>query len=256
MPSVSVISRPARPSHPGQPSHAARSGLPGPRPRALDRPIPPVYGLDIETDTTTNGLDPQVARIVAVAVAAPDGVRVFDDADEALLLDRLDWHLASLDPGVVTTWNGAAFDLPFLADRARAAGMHLGLRLTLDPSIPGRREPLAGHAGAYRGSWHGHAHLDAYQVFRADVVPALGVSGGLKTIARLCGLNPLELPAASLHEHPKDQVSAYVASDAWCTRELVCRRWATARAAVDHPPSPRRGPSRDGGDPGRREPVG
>ena len=155
-------------------------------PSAPGRPVTPVYGLDIETDTTVDGLDPRVARVIAVAVAGPDGTRVFDDADEALLLDRLDWHLASLEPGVIATWNGASFDLPFLADRARLAQVGLGLRLTLDPSIPGRRDPLPGHAGAYRGSWHGHAHLDAYQLVRADVVPALGVSGGLKAMARLC----------------------------------------------------------------------
>ena len=204
---------------------------------ATDRPAPPVYGLDIETDTTVDGLDPRVARIVAVAVAGPDGPRVFDDGDEALLLDRLDWHLASLEPGVIATWNGGSFDLPFLADRAQRTGVRLGLQLSLDPTIPGRRDPLPGHVGAYRGSWHGHAHLDAYQVFRADVVPAVGVSGGLKAISRLCGLNPVELPAAELHDYPADQISAYVASDAWCTRELVGRRWATARFAVDHPPS-------------------
>jgi len=246
MSSLTIISRPGG-------AHRPASHTPG---RGPVRPAPPIYGLDIETDTTSDGLDPRVAAIVAVAVAGPDGVRVFDDGDEALLLDRLDWHLASLEPGVLTTWNGAAFDLPFLADRARAAGVRLGLRLTLDPSIPGRRDPLPGHVGAYRGSWHGHAHLDAYQVFRADVVPALGVSGGLKTIARLCGLSPLELPAATLHEQPKDQVSAYVASDAWCTRELVRRRWPTARAAIDHPPARRGAPARAGGRPHKREIVG
>src|SRR3954447_9178200 len=104
-------------------------------PAGLDHAAePPIYGLDIETDTSVDGLDPAVARIIAVAVAGPRGVRVFDDSDEALLLDRLDWHLASLEPGVIATWNGAAFDLPFLDDRARALGVRLGLRLTLDPS--------------------------------------------------------------------------------------------------------------------------
>jgi hypothetical protein len=248
MTSISTITRPA----------AFDSPKPGHRPARPEpsRPTPNIYGLDIETDTATDGLDPRVARIVAVAVAGPDGVRVFDDTDEGLLLDRLDWHLASLEPGVLSTWNGAAFDLPFLADRAQHNGVRLGLRLTLDPSIPGRRAPLPGHLGAYRGSWHGHAHLDAYQVFRADVVPALGVSGGLKTIARLCGLAPFELPAATLHEHPKDLVSAYVASDAWCTRQLVCRRWPSARGAIDHPTSRRRAPARDGREPAPRETVG
>ena len=33
-----------------------------------------------------------------------------------------------LPPGIIASWNGALFDLPFLADRARACGVGLGLR--------------------------------------------------------------------------------------------------------------------------------
>lgn len=197
---------------------------------------PVIYGLDIETDTTIDGLDPVVARIVAVAVAGADGAHVFDDSDEALLLDRLDWHLAALDPGVIATWNGAAFDLPFLADRFRRHGLAPGLRLAPDPSIRLRGEPLPGHRGAYRARWHQHAHLDAYRVFRADVVPALGVSGGLKAMARLCGLDPVEVVTSRLHELTPGDIRAYVASDARCTRELIARRWRSARTAVDRVP--------------------
>src|SRR5690348_12681457 len=111
MPSDLLTPRPrTRLAQPG-----AGTTLPS-RPTA-DRPPPPIYGLDIETDTTVDGLDPQRSRIVAAAVAGPHGVRVFDDRDESLLLDRLDWHLAALEAGVLATWNGAGFDLPFLADR-------------------------------------------------------------------------------------------------------------------------------------------
>ena len=197
----------------------------------------PVYGLDIETDTAVDGLDPTVARIVAVAVAGPDGVEVFEDTDEARLLDRLDWYLAALEPGVLTTWNGAAFDLPFLADRARRHGVRLGLQLWLDPGIRLRGGALPGHLGAYRATWHTHVHLDAYRVYRADVVPALGVSGGLKAIARVCGLAPIEVCTERLHELSSEQVRAYVASDAWCTRALVRRRWSSARGAIDRVPA-------------------
>lgn len=202
---------------------------------------PPVYGLDIETDTTVDGLDPLVARVVAVAVAGADGATVFDDANEALLLDRLDWHLASIEPGVLATWNGANFDLPFLHHRARRHGVDLGLRLRPDPDLPLPREPLPGHAHTNRAWWHGHAHLDAYRVYRADVVPALGVSGGLKSIAQLCGLTPVQVDPSRLHQLARDEIRAYVSSDARCTRELVLRRWPTARNAVDRggEPAPR-----------------
>ena len=197
------------------------------------RPAPPIYGLDIETDTTVDGLDPLVARVVAVAVAGPRGVTIFDDRNEALLLDRLDWHLAAIEPGVLATWNGANFDLPFLHHRAQHQGLELGLRLRPDPALPLPREPLVGHAHTNRAWWHGHAHLDAYRLYRADVVPALGVSGGLKSIAQLCGLAPVLADAAHLHELTRQDVRAYVSSDARCTRELVLRRWPTARRAVD-----------------------
>lgn len=194
---------------------------------------PLVYGLDIETDTTVDGLDPLVARVVAVAVAGPNGVTIVDDANEALLLDRLDWHLASIEPGVLATWNGANFDLPFLHHRARRHGVELGLRLRPDPGLPLPREPLPGHAHTNRAWWHGHAHLDAYRLYRSDVVPALGVSGGLKSISQLCGLDPVQVDASRLHELSRDLIRTYVSSDARCTRELVLRRWPTARNAID-----------------------
>jgi hypothetical protein len=197
----------------------------------------PIYGFDIETDTSSDGLDPRRSRIVAAAVSSPESTIVIDDEDEALLLDRLDWHLASLEPGVLATWNGSAFDLPYVADRADLHGLALGLRLRLDPTIPRRHPPLAGHAGAYRASWHSHAHLDGYQVFRADVGPALGVSSSLKSVARLCGLDPVQLDPSQLHTSTRTDVRAYVASDARCARELVQRRWRTARLSVDVPPA-------------------
>jgi DNA polymerase elongation subunit (family B) len=203
----------------------------------MDLPPPPaVYGFDVETDTSLDGLDPGRSSIVAAAVATAGSTVVFSDADEATLLDRLDWHLASLEPGVLATWNGSAFDLPFVADRARRHGLLLGLRLRLDPSIPRRHPPLTGHSGAYRASWHGHAHLDGYQVFRADVAPALNVSSSLKSVARLCGLRPVQLDASVLHLTGAADVREYVASDARCTRELIERRWRTACLAVDDPP--------------------
>jgi DNA polymerase elongation subunit (family B) len=199
-------------------------------------PPPPVYGFDVETDTSLDGLDPGRSGIVAAAVSTARSTVVFSDADEATLLDRLDWHLASLEPGVVATWNGSAFDLPFVADRARRHGLVLGLRLRHDPTIARRHPPLAGHRGAYRASWHGHAHLDGYQVFRADVGPALSMSSSLKAVARLCGLHPVQLDASALHRATPGDVREYVASDACCTRELVARRWRTACLAVDAPP--------------------
>ena len=90
-----------------------------------------VYGLDIETDTTENGLDPRVAAVVTVALAGPGYEEVFTGPEPELLLD-LDERIRELEPGVLATWNGAAFDLPFLSDRAALHGLPLGLWLQHD----------------------------------------------------------------------------------------------------------------------------
>ena len=204
--------------------------------RTLRDVLPLLYGLDIETDTSTDGLDPRVSRIMAVAVCGPAGDDVFV-GDEPALLAALDRRLRSLPPGVLVTWNGAAFDMPFLADRARRCGVRLGLRLALDPLIPMRRDPLPGHEGAYRASWHGHRHLDAYRLYRCDVgrvVP--GLSCSLKTIARFVGLECVEVDRERIHELGADQLAAYARSDAWLAREMAERRWSTASLAVDPPP--------------------
>ena len=109
----------------------------------------PMYGLDIETDTTIDGLDPASSAIVAVALSTADGDIVFL-GDEADIISATERALAALDPGVVVTWNGSAFDLPFLVDRAARCDVELSLRLSSDPGIGLHRHPLPGHAAAYR----------------------------------------------------------------------------------------------------------
>jgi uncharacterized protein YprB with RNaseH-like and TPR domain len=191
-----------------------------------------LYGLDIETDTTIDGLDPRVAPVVAVALATPDTTTVFT-GDEATILRDLDRAVAGLPAGVIVTWNGAAFDLPFLADRARACGVTLGLALTADPSLGVRPDPLPGHAGAYRARWGVHRHLDAYRVYRADVGASLGLSCALKAVARLVGLEPVEVDRSDISGLAPDELVAYVASDADVTRRLVLRRWPACGAGID-----------------------
>jgi DNA polymerase elongation subunit (family B) len=199
--------------------------------------LPRLYGLDIETDTSTDGLDPRTSAVVAVALCGPDGDDVFV-GDEATLLAALDRRIGALPPGVLVTWNGSAFDLPFLADRAARCGVDLGLRLRLDPLIPMRRDPLPGHEGAYRAGWYGHGHLDAYRLYRCDVPRALpGVSCSLKAIARLVGLECVEVDRGRIHELPPHELAAYAVSDAVLARTLAERRWGTAQLAIDpHPP--------------------
>src|SRR5207302_566881 len=102
---------------------------------------PLVYGLDIETDTSVDGLDPSVASVLTVALSNQGFDEVFT-GPEADLLDQLDRRLASVEPGVLATWNGAAFDLPFLAQRAELHDLPLGLRLRHHPHLSTPHAPL------------------------------------------------------------------------------------------------------------------
>jgi len=174
--------------------------------------------------------------VLAVAVARADQVTVIDDADEAALLTRLDQHLAGLAPGVIITWNGARFDLPYLSTRADRIAIALDLTLQADPSRthPSDRDrnPID-RLGGVRARWGRHRHLDVYRCYRADVGRALGMTCSLKAVAALVGLAPIEVDAAQVHLLDRARLEAYVASDAACTRELARRRWANASAAID-----------------------
>ena len=203
----------------------------------------PLYGLDIETDTTIDGLDPAVAAVVTAALSTPSGDEVFFGAhqgDERGLFVALDQRLAALPPGVIATWNGAVFDLPFLADRAARLGLVGGLRLRFDPVVSLRRLPLRGHPGAYRGRWYRHRHLDAYRLYRNDLRRVLDVSCSLKSVARLVGLTPVEVDRERIHDLSGEALAAYVASDARLARILAERRWPGAARFVDTmaPPAP------------------
>lgn len=197
----------------------------------------PIYGLDIETDTTIDGLDPAVAAVVTVALSTADGDEVLDGPERELFL-ALDKRLAALPPGILATWNGAVFDLPFLADRAARMRLVGGLRLRFDPHISSRRRPLRGHPGAYRGRWYQHRHLDGYRLYRGDLRRVLDVSCSLKSVARLVGLTPVEVDRARIHALPVDELAAYVASDARLARVLVERRWPGAARFADDPGTP------------------
>ncbi len=183
---------------------------------------PALYGLDIETDTTVNGLDPSVAAIVTVALASAGFEEVFTGPEDVLLAE-LDERLDDLEPGVIATWNGAAFDLPFIAERAARHDLPLGLHL----------ERMLGPRGAYRARWYEHAHLDAFRVYRGDVGPALRISCSLKSIARFVGLSPIEVDRTRIHDLSNEALHAYAASDARLARILAERRWATASRSID-----------------------
>ena len=197
-----------------------------------------LYGLDIETDTSTNGLDPAVAPVVAVGLSSEAEGDVAFTGPEAAVLTDLDAYLSTLPPGVIVTWNGAAFDLPFLADRAATHGLEIGLSILWDPAIRKRRDPIPGHVGAYRARWHDHDHLDAYRAYRR-IAEDPEISCALKAVARREGFEPIEVDCEQIHTLSPDELASYVLSDARLARLLASRRWREIRHFVDrHRPSP------------------
>ncbi len=195
-----------------------------------------LYGLDIETDTSTDGLDPAVAAVVAVGLSSRATGDVVLTGGEAGILQALDSFLRDAEPGILVTWNGGAFDLPFLFSRGGSAGVALGLELAWDPSgyRPGRR-PLPGHLGTYAAAWYDHGHLDAYRAWRRLSDPHQGC--GLKEVARSVGLEAVELDDPSqVHGVPLGQLRRYVASDASLARRLAELRWRDVWAFRDRMP--------------------
>lgn len=190
----------------------------------------PLVGFDIETDTASGGLDPETAAVVATAVSTDSCDEVFT-GDEAELLAKTDHFLSTIPTGYLVTWNGSTFDLPFVARRAELLGIDLGLELSDDPSRGSRHEP---DRRAVRGRWHNLVQLDGYVLYRADVGRSLGLSCGLKPLARLVGMDPVELDREALHLASAEEVDAYVASDARTAAELVRRRMPAAALAADH----------------------
>lgn len=190
---------------------------------------PHIYGIDIETDTRYGGLDPMVAPVSTVALSG----RMFEElfiGDEAELLQALDRRLAILPPGLLATWNGGTFDLPFIADRARLLGVDLDLHLCPERALTLGRPALPGHGGAYRGAWGPHTHLDAYRLYDDG---SSATRGSLRGIARLLGIG------ASGGTHPAhpdlatEVLHAHAASDARLARVLAERRWQAAVRLAD-----------------------
>lgn len=212
-----------------------------PMTRAATTPVelPPVvvpppshrYGLDIETDTTLDGLDARCSAILAVAVSTVDGDEVLLGPERSILR-RLDALLASLPPGLLVTWNGTFFDLPFIAERAALLREPIGLRLGGGRCAqwPPERRP-----GPHRASWWQHRHLDGFRLYRDDLGRSLGLSCGLKSLSRLAGLHPVEVDRAAMHLLDEDELRDYVASDARLARQLVDRRMPRAFASADPP---------------------
>ncbi len=216
----------------------------------------PLYGLDIETDTSRGGLSPLRAGIIAVAVcgdpAAGGSEKVLvsqNPRGESDLLAQLDQHLASLEPGILITWNGARFDLPFLHYRAAVCGVAMGLHIEgpcRQTSGTSLRAPLFSQAKVAR--WHHHAHADAIGIYRR-LARGTGMSCALKEVARRSGIDAVREVPTRVHLLDEGRLRRYVASDARITRVLAEMQSASVIAMVERASSSTRGHRARGGNP-------
>lgn len=199
----------------------------------------PTYALDIETDTSiseTSGLDPRVGGVTSVALSLETEIIVLDletCETETKILSSLQKILTKdLSPGVLTTWNGSVFDLPFLQARMYKNTVLNDLKLYYDASLPVKYAPTPGFLGGYRAVWGEHKHCDIAKTFKLQAEKA-NISWSLKPVARFNGLNPIEVDRVNMHLLTPQQERDYVASDAIVTRELKLLADDSADLTVD-----------------------
>jgi DNA polymerase elongation subunit (family B) len=183
---------------------------------------PPLIALDIEADTTVNGLDPRVAAVTEVSLSTSVGSKLFS-GPEATLLSELETYLAAQPPSLLVTWNGHAYDMPFLADRFARLFLATTLTVTPDPTIPIKYSPLPGHTSAYRAHWGIHRHVDICHIYR-PIAQALAVPFNLKPVARaVLGIEPIQEDRTTLHLLSPARRARYATSDTEITLALAVR---------------------------------
>ncbi len=185
-----------------------------------------IYGIDIETDVSQGSIDPYEAPIRAIGLSIRNAEHTFT-GDEASILARVDATLASVAPGILATWNGAIFDLPYIADRARLLDVSIDLVLCADRRRRGTRALLPGHDSAYRAHWGEHRHLDTFRLY--------GDAGSTGTLGSLFGLSRRRAATiASTEDLLNEALHAHAASDARLARMLAERRRSGALRVLDH----------------------
>jgi len=161
-----------------------------------------------------SSLEPLLGGIVvAVGLAVgEDPVRVLtaptvDEAGEAAMLARLEAGLLRYPDHTLVSWNGEAFDLPFLRKRALRHGLcHLARRACIPPGQSARHVDL-------RSAWTGGQR---------------NAIGRLKQVCQYLGIGVTDEVSGAdvallLEQGQEAEVVAHCASDVSITRELLHR---------------------------------
>jgi uncharacterized protein YprB with RNaseH-like and TPR domain len=186
-----------------------------------------IYAFDTETDNSRgHGLNPLKAGFTDLSLATSTGEQVFTDADEAAMLRAFDAAVYGLPAGLMSTWNGTHFDLPFLDTRFEHVGMiHHSFTFVPTPQFPPKYELLPGHDSGLTATILSktgvHAHLDIAYAFK-PIAARLGAKWGLKPVAKALGFEVIEVDRQQMHLLTEQERQDYAVSDARVTRQLTC----------------------------------
>lgn len=190
-----------------------------------------MVALDIETDTDAPrfdpaipaGLDPRAAAVTSIALYSPEVTVVFDDRNESRLLRTFaNWlNDPTSDVEAFVTWNGSAFDLPYLVERARRRGVALDLSLhQAGAARTPKYQPLPGHSSGYFARLAGRDHIDIAFAYR-EWAARNNVDHSLKPVAAAHGISMIEVDRENVAAlSPTDRL-AYNLSDVVGTYELA-----------------------------------
>lgn len=219
-----------------------------------------LYALDIETDTSPGrnrcaldlpaGLDPCCSAVISVAVRDTAARRseyfsIDDLGSEVAVLTALDQFLRDAPEGVVVTWNGANFDLPYLATRYERCGYGSALRIAPTDDRPPKYEPLPSRNPlGYIAAWGQHRHIDVAFAY-AEFAAAHDVKWSLKPVALAAGIDMVTVDASAVDSLSPAELRDYNVSDVIGTAALAARldaatfaRWLDPRVPATSRPRP------------------
>ena len=194
------------------------------------------WGLDIETDNSTGlGLDPTKAQIISIAMVCNDGqvwyrsARTVED-ERSMLIESSSFLRETVTDGLIVTWNGGAFDWPFLTTRTAVQQTATPWALVLDEDRQPKYEALNGYNGVYKVfTATGASHLDMAYVMDREWAEKHDCSWSLKPVADALGFRDTALEhmrGESAYEVPAHMLAAYNIHDSLITLRLAL--WASA----------------------------
>jgi DNA polymerase elongation subunit (family B) len=191
-----------------------------------------MVALDIETDTTVDGLDPQVSEVVSVGLWTPELETVIEGGNEVERLERLGSVLSDLEQSIVVGWNSAVFDFPFLATRSEMCGVDLDLVMVADASIVPKYCFTPPHTSGYRVQIGKHRHADIAYAYQAWANEA-EVTWSLKPVCTALGIEMVKVDASRMQDLTREQLIAYNLSDVRGTYALAERLGEDLEAYID-----------------------